>query len=102
MDAPETSQGTSGKWSTQSLKELIQGKERYGRTVAEIFVGIRSISLQMVQVGAAYAYRQHLKQHDRDSHLNAAEDAASKKGLGIWSPYKPDQVPWECRRSRRR
>ena len=55
----------------------------------------------MVQVGAAYAYRQYLKQCDRDSYLNA-EDAASKKVLGVWGPYKPAQVPWEHRRSRRR
>ena len=110
IDAPETSQGTSGKWSTQTLKGLIQGKsislkpqakDRYGRTVAEIYVGNRNINLQMVQDGAAYAYRQYLKQCDRDSYLKA-EDAASKKGIGVWGPYKPAQVPWEYRRSRRR
>ena len=110
IDAPETSQGTSGKWSAQTLKGLIQGKsislkpqvkDRYGRTVAEIYVGNRNINLQMVQVGAAYAYRQYLKQCDRDSYLTA-EDAASKKGVGVWGPYKPAQVPWEYRRSRRR
>ena len=110
IDAPETSQGSRGKWSTQTLKELIQGKpislkpqvkDRYGRTLAEIHVGNRNINLQMVQVGAAYTYRQYLKQCDRDSYLKA-EDAASKKGLGVWGPYKPAQVPWEYRRSRRR
>ena len=26
IDAPETSQGSSGKWSTETLKGLIQGK----------------------------------------------------------------------------
>ena len=110
IDAPETSQGASGKWSTQTLKGLIQGKsislksqvkDRYGRTVAEIFVGNRNINLQMVQVGAAYVYRQYLKQCDRDAYLRA-EDAATKKGLGVWVPYKPAQVPWEYRRSRHR
>ena len=44
IDAPETSQGASGKWSTETLKGLIQGKsislkpqvkDRYGRTMAE-------------------------------------------------------------------
>ena len=110
IDAPETSQGTSGKWSTQTLKGLIEGqsiflkpqvKDRYGRTLAEIYVGNRNINLQMVQVGAAYVYRQYLKQCDRDSYLRA-EDTATKKGLGVWGPYKPAQVPWEYRRSRRR
>ena len=110
IDAPETSQGASGKWSTQTLKGLIQGKsislkpqvkDRYGRTVAEIYVGNRNINLQMVQVGAAYAYRQYLKQCDREKYLSA-ESTAAKKGLGVWGPYKPAQVPWEYRRSRRR
>ena len=35
----------------------------------------------MVQVGAAYAFRQYLKQCDREECLQA-ETAASKKGLG--------------------
>ena len=48
IDAPEMSQGASGKWSTQTLKGLIQGKsislkpqvkDRYGQTVADIYVG---------------------------------------------------------------
>ena len=92
------------------MKGLIQGKsislkpqvkDRYGRTVAEIYVDKRNINLQMVQVGAAYVYRQYLKQCDRDGYLRA-EAAASKKGVGIWGPYKPEQVPWEYRHSRRR
>ena len=109
IDAPETSQGASGKWSTQTLKGLIQGKsislkpqvkDRYGRTVAEIYVGNQNVNLQMVQVGAAYAYRKYLKQCDRDAYLRA-EDAATKKGLGVGGPYKPAQAPWAYRRSRR-
>ena len=110
IDAPETSQGASGKWSTQTLKGLIQGKsislksqvkDRYGRTVAEIYLGTKNINLQMVQIGAAYVYRKYLKQCDRDAYLRA-EDAATKKGRGVWGPYKPAQLPWEYRRSRRR
>ena len=110
IDAPETAQGASGKWSTQTLKALIQGKslslkpqvkDRYGRTVAEIYVGNRNINLQMVQLGAAYVYRKYLKQCDREAYLQA-ETAASYRGLGVWGPYKPAQVPWEFRRSRRR
>ena len=69
--------------------------------MAEIYVGNRDSNLQMVQFGAAYAYRQYLKRCDRDSYLRA-EATATKKGLGVWGPYKPAQVPWEFRRSRRR
>ena len=87
-------QGASGKWSTKTLKSLIQGKsislkpqvkDWYGRTVAEIYVGNRNINLEMVQVGAAYVYRQYVKQCDRDASLRA-EDIAAMKGLGAWGP----------------
>ena len=108
IDAPETSQGTSGKWSTKTLKGMIQGKsitlkpqvkDRYGRTVAEIFVGATNINLQMVRKGAAFTYRQYLKQCDRDAYLNA-ESMAKREKQGVWGPYQT-QLPWEYRRSRR-
>ena len=62
--------------------------------MAEIYVGNRDSNFQMVQFGAAYAYRQYLKQCDRDNYLRA-EATAAKKGLGVWGPYKPAQAPWE-------
>ena len=108
IDAPETSQGSSGKWSTQTLKGMIQGKsisikpqvkDRYGRTVAEIYVGSPNINLQMVRKGAAFTYRQYLKQCDRDAYLNA-ESMAKREKQGVWGPYQT-QLPWEYRRSRR-
>ena len=108
IDAPETSQGSSGKWSTQALKGMIQGKsislkpqvkDRYGRTVAEIYVGAANINLQMVRKGAAFTYRQYLKQCDRDAYLNA-ESMAKREKQGVWGPYQT-QLPWEYRRSRR-
>ena len=108
IDAPETSQGSSGRWSTKTLKGMIQGrsislkpqgKDRYGRTVAEIFVGATNINLQMVRKGAAFTYKKYLKQCDRDAYLNA-ESIAKRKKQGVWGPYQT-QLPWEYRRSRR-
>ena len=108
IDAPETSQGSSGKWSTKTLKGMIQGKsisikpqakDRYGRTVGEIYVGSTNINLEMVRQGAAFAYRQYLKQCDRDAYLNA-ESMAKRNQQGVWGPYQT-QLPWEYRRSRR-
>ncbi len=108
IDAPETSQGTSGNWSTKTLKGMIEGKsisikpqvkDRYGRTVAEIYVGSTNINLQMVRRGAAFTYRQYLKQCDRDAYLNA-ESMAKREKQGVWGPYQT-QLPWEYRRSRR-
>jgi endonuclease YncB( thermonuclease family) len=107
IDAPETSQGSSGRWSTKTLKGILQGKsislkpqikDRYGRTVAEIFVGTTNINLQMVREGAAFAYRKYLKQCDQDAYLNA-ESTAQQNRKGVWGPYQT-QLPWEYRRSR--
>ena len=110
IDAPETSQGLSGKWSTRTLKEMIQGrsifikpqvKDRYGRTVGEVYVGSTNINinLQMVREGAAFAYRKYLKQCDQDEYLKA-ESTAKRNRKGVWGPYQT-QLPWEYRRSRR-
>ncbi len=108
IDAPETSQGSSGWWSTKTLKGMLQGKsismkpqvkDRYGRTVAEIYVGSTNINLQMVREGAAFAYRKYLKQCDQDAYLNA-EFTAMRNRKGVWGPYQT-QLPWEYRRSRR-
>ena len=109
IDAPETSQGSSGKWSTKTLKGMLQGKsislkpkvkDRYGRLVAEIYVGSSNINLQMVQEGAAFSYRKYLKQCDLDAYLNA-ESLAKREKHGVWGPYKT-QLPWQYRRSIRK
>ena len=109
IDAPETSQGNSGKWSTQTLKGLIQGKsisikpqvkDRYGRTVAEIYQGSSNVNLEMVRLGAAFVYRKYLKQCDSEAYLKVEAGAMNRK-LGVWGPYKVDLKPWDFRRSRR-
>ena len=110
IDAPETAQVNSGRWSTQTLKGLIHGKDislkpqvkdRYGRTVAEIYQGSKNVNLEMVKLGAAYAYRKYLKQCDHDAYMQAETRAMNGKA-GVWGPYKVDQTPWDYRRSRRR
>ena len=108
IDAPETSQGSSGRGATKTLKGMIQGKsislkpqvkDRYGRRVAEIYVGSININLQMVRKGAAFTYRKYFMQCDRDAYLNA-ESMAMREKQGVWGPYQT-QLPWEYRRSRR-
>ena len=67
VDAPERAQAPWGAESTAKLKGLLPigqqvrirevEKDKYGRTVGEVFVGNRSINLTLVQTGAAVAYR---------------------------------------------
>jgi endonuclease YncB( thermonuclease family) len=39
---------------------MAQQTSRYGRRVAEVFVGGQNVNLEMVRQGQAYAYREYL------------------------------------------
>jgi micrococcal nuclease len=69
LDAPESSQ-TGGKASADRLQQLLPGgqavqirpvdTDRYGRTVAEVYVAGQSINLPLVQEGMAVVYTEYL------------------------------------------
>ena len=93
IDAPEKKQ-QYGATSAARLAGLlprgtaielrVMDLDRYGRTVGEIYVGGRSVNLQLVQEGAAVAYREYLKKCDKPAFLQA-EAAAKSSRLGFWS-----------------
>ena len=70
IDAPETAQSPWGEQSANKLKELLPPqkpvrvreieKDRYGRTVAEVYVNEKSVNLEMVETGQAVVYTQYL------------------------------------------
>jgi endonuclease YncB( thermonuclease family) len=73
IDAPEMAQPPYGQQARQALQTPLpvgstvtlktQTKDRYGRTVAEVFTSDgRNAGLTLVQQGHAFAYRQYLKQ----------------------------------------
>ena len=111
VDAPERAQSPWGQQSTSRLKQLLpQGRavqvreitrDRYGRTVAELYVSERSVNLQMVQEGQAVVYRQYLKEcaATKDQYLQA-EAQAKKQRLGFWN-QQSRVMPWDYRRSQR-
>lgn len=106
IDAPETAQGESGAQATQALRQLLaagsleirpQTVDRYGRTVAEVFVGGRNVNLEMVRMGAAYVYRQYLSGCDKSAYLGA-EGQAERYRQGVWR-WGNEVKPWDFRRS---
>lgn len=111
IDAPERSQKPFGERSTSRLKQLLPSgtavqvreidRDRYGRTVAELFVANKSINLQMVKEGQAVVYRQYLDgcAATRNQYLQA-EAQAKLKRLGYWNQKLP-VMPWDYRRSQR-
>ena len=107
IDAPESRQNY-GRQSTDRLKSLLssgqlsikpQTKDRYGRTVAELFIDSDNINLRMVEEGSAWAYRRYLKACNSNAYINA-EESAQQKGRGLWSAGKPI-APWDYRRGKR-
>ena len=101
IDAPESGQPYGNK-SKQALSDLIFGKDvrvvvqttdRYGRTVGRPYVGSLDVSAEMVRMGAAWAYREYL----RDQLLLTLEADAKSNQRGIWSLSEASIPPWEWR-----
>ncbi len=103
IDAPEIAQ-PYGIESRNLLTKLtrkkkvriaFQGKDRYGRTVGEIFVGKRSVNHSMVSRGAAWWFRSFAP---ADNELRRLEADARKHKLGLWR--SPNVVsPWDWRKA---
>lgn len=106
IDAPEASQPW-GKKSKVMLSDMVFGKEvravvtdkdRYGRSVARIYVGKIYVNAEIVRRGGAWAFRKYLT----DQAFISFEAAARRGRLGLWA-MPPDQTvaPWEWRANRR-
>ncbi|AFY27360.1 thermonuclease family protein [Cyanobium gracile] len=111
IDAPEMAQSPYGQQAREALQALlpvsstvtlkVQTKDRYGRTVAEVFSADgRNAGLTLVQQGNAFAYRQYLQQCDQWAYLDR-EKLAERYRLGIWNPARGIQRPWDFRTARR-
>ena len=70
IDAPESGQ-PYGQKSKQALSDLVYGKnvlvrvqtaDRYGRKVGRPYVDDLDVCEEMVRIGAAWAYRQYLRE----------------------------------------
>lgn len=106
IDAPEISQ-PYGVESRNLLVRLTRkkkiriashGKDRYGRTVGEIFVGKRSVNHSMVSSGAAWWFRSFAP---TDNRLRRLEDDARKRKMGLWHASNV-VAPWDWRKAKDR
>lgn len=103
IDAPESGQDF-GQRSKQTASDMAFGKEvtvrvqstdRFGRTVAEIFLpNGRSLNREMVSQGMAWWYREFAP---RDNDLSKRETEARSAKRGLWSQPNPIP-PWDFRR----
>lgn len=111
IDAPEMAQAPFGQQARQALQALLpvgsivtlktQTKDRYGRTVAEVFTpNGANAGLTLVQQGNAFAYRQYLKLCDEWAYLDR-EKLAERYRVGLWRVEGGIQRPWDFRAARR-
>ncbi len=108
IDAPETAQTPWGEQSANRLKQLLPAgqavqvreieRDRYGRTVAELYKGNQSVNLMMVKEGQAVVYTQYLNgcSETKDQYLDAEAQAKAQK-IGFWNQNNP-VMPWDFRR----
>ena len=109
IDAPERDQ-PGGQEATARLRQLLPrgqsvrlrvvDRDRYGRTVAEVYQGEESVNLRLVQEGMAVVYPEYLDRcrATRDQYLQA-EQQAHQQGIGFWSQENP-VMPWDWRQQR--
>lgn len=105
IDAPELKQpfGRAAKAATSDLvfdhdvRLHVIGIDRYGRTLARVFVGVVDVNLALVNAGMAWRYDKYSK----EGALGDAQAKAKAAGLGLWSQPSP-VPPWEWRRPKGR
>lgn len=93
IDAPERSQAW-GPEAGHELSKLIHSKivrievantDRYGRTVAKVWLGKSDIGLEMIRRGMAWHYRQY---YDDVNYAKAEKNARAQR-LGLWRDATP-------------
>lgn len=101
IDCPERKQPFSAK-ATQLTSKLIfeknvtlniLNKDKYGRSVAEVKCKGKNVGEELLANGLAW----HFVRYSSNAKLQALEDKAKKKKLGLWYDKKPIP-PWDWRR----
>ena len=103
IDTPESKQ-PYGQRAKQALSDLaynkqarvvVQDTDRYGRTVGRVYMGSVDVNAEMVKQGAAWVYRQYLK----DQSLLALEQQAKAAKRGLWGLPEAERCPpWDWRK----
>lgn len=102
IDAPEKSQ-PFGQRSRQELSSMVaqrhvtvtgSDKDRYGRLLGTVWIGVTDVNAEQIRKGLAWAYRYHGKPTRPDYAVLEAE--ARLQSVGLWS--EPGQTePWRWR-----
>ena len=105
IDCPEKGQafGKRAKQFTSKMvfKKQVEikpvTKDRYGRTIAWVYVGGKSLCEELLKAGLAW----HYKKYSTDQVLAVSEMKARQEKLGLWADPKPI-APWDYRSNHRK
>ena len=107
IDAPEIGGQPFGMRAKEFTDSMVSGKivhvvpvtkDRYGRTVAWVYVDGKNLSHELLDVGLAWWFRKYAP---KDTELGDLESRARAARRGIWSQSRP-VPPWRYRRLRRK
>ena len=103
IDCPERGQPW-GRNATDALKKALTkdtvgievlDKDRYGRTIARVYVDSISMNRYLVESGNCWVYPKYAKDHA----LFSLQDEAKAAGRGLWQLPESERVPpWEWRK----
>jgi endonuclease YncB( thermonuclease family) len=101
IDAPEKAQAF-GQTAKQSLSDLVFDrdvsvtwfkKDRYGRTVGQVYVDDTDVCLEQIKRGLAWHYKQYEREQsveDRSRYADAEEKARITR-IGLWADESPQE-----------
>jgi micrococcal nuclease len=101
IDCPERNQPFSTA-AKNKLADLIFSKQikfirkdidRYGRTVAMVFVNQENVNESLLRAGLAW----HFKRYDQNPAWDTLEKEAARKRSGLWADAQP-VPPWSWRK----
>jgi endonuclease YncB( thermonuclease family) len=100
IDCPEVDQeyGDSAKMTTVVLcfKKNVRiekvGADKYGRTLAFVYVDDICLNKELIRLGMAW----HYKQYNDDPELAKLEEEARANKVGLWRQSNPES-PWDFR-----
>jgi endonuclease YncB( thermonuclease family) len=101
IDAPEKAQAF-GQRAKLSLSDLVFHRDvsvtwfkrdRYGRTVGQVYVDDTDVCLEQIKRGLAWHYKQYMREQSIEdrSRYSDAEEQARIASIGLWSDLLPLQ-----------
>jgi endonuclease YncB( thermonuclease family) len=107
IDAPERKQ-PGGIEAQEKLREVLEAgnnqvklniikRDRYGRSIAEVWSQGELVQLSLISQGLVYAYEKYKEDCPSWEEVEAASDYARLHSLGVWN--NPEAIaPWDYRK----